>query len=165
VMLTSNTFGEGLDPASGGVAVDTVQEIPGAVHELLDDPSRLAEIAHAGYVQARAAARWEPFVERVGAALAAPDLSVARFTAGRAALGTSLRAREDRLHAEQQRWRAERAAAVDQLEAVRAEERKLAAALAAAEWRYRALRERKVVRAGLRLGAALERLRAIRGRR
>jgi hypothetical protein len=178
IMLASNRFGEGLDPASGAIAADTIEAIAPAVHELLDDPQRLDGIAQAGRRQARDAARWQPFVERVAAALADPDRELARSRPGRAALGASLSAREerlcaehdslradrDRLLAEQDRLRTEYDALTGQLTALGAEERKLTAALTTAERRYVALRQRRVVRAALRLGAALERVRRARRR-
>ncbi len=157
IMLRSNRFGEGLNPASGGIAVDTIEEIAPAVHELLDNPSRLREIARAGYREARIATRWQPFVERVAAALAEPDREPASFAPARAVFGAQLHAREDAFRAELTRqWQ--------ELADVRAEQQRLASALAAAERGYLALRERRAVRAGLSLARVYERLRAVCGR-
>jgi hypothetical protein len=178
-MLASNRMAEGAEAASGGVSVAEVSQMAAAVHELLGDPARLGRLAEAGRRDARTAGEWDPFVARVTAALATPDGGVARFATARVAVGRALASREraltDRLGALEARMSelesqlgatSAHAMALDgELERALLRERELHAALDSAHRRYQALRQRKVVRAGLRLAGARERLRVIQLRR
>lgn len=71
VGLSSNIYATGLDEVSGAVAVESIEQMPAAVQALLDDPMRLQALSHAGRRSAREQVAWEPYVERVGAAITA----------------------------------------------------------------------------------------------
>lgn len=69
VVLNTNPFSVGLDEASGAVAVASLGEMPEAVMELLGDPGRLEELRQRGLRSVREQFDWEPYVDRVDAAL------------------------------------------------------------------------------------------------
>lgn len=73
VVLDSNPFAVGLDEAGGALAVRAPAQMASAVCALLADPGRLARMSAVARATAREQVAWEPFVRRVGEALAAGD--------------------------------------------------------------------------------------------
>lgn len=89
VALTTNPYATGLDEQGGCVVVDSVEELPPAIHALLADPDRLAELSARAIRTAREQIDWPAYVGRVEAALARPaPLDPDRD--GRAAIGSEL---------------------------------------------------------------------------
>jgi hypothetical protein len=72
VVLSSSPYSVGLDDEGGAVTVSGLEDMPNAVMELLGDAKRLDELRTRGMESARAYLAWDPFVERVGAALSNP---------------------------------------------------------------------------------------------
>ena len=101
VGLSSNIYATGLDEASGAIAVDSLEQMPGAVESLLADPERLDALAQAGLGSAREQVDWARYVERVDAAVAATEQRPEDAAASaRAAIGESLaQPLEERLRA------------------------------------------------------------------
>jgi Glycosyl transferases group 1 len=87
VGLSSNAYATGLNEASGAIAVDQLERMPGVVEELLADPERLKVMAEAGRRTAREQVDWARYVERVDTAIRAsetrpeepPDSALAAF--------------------------------------------------------------------------------------
>jgi hypothetical protein len=117
VVLNTNTYSAGLDEEGGAVEVCTLDDMPGAVMELLNDPDRLADLRGRGMRTARAHLDWEAFVGRVDAALSrsVPEHPGLR---AHAAIGAQLRAAEQRVALEAE---TRERALVDELDRVRAE--------------------------------------------
>lgn len=69
VALATNPFAVGLDEEGGAVAVSSLEEMPAAVHELLDRPERLRELSARAARTARAQVDWTAFRARVAEAL------------------------------------------------------------------------------------------------
>jgi hypothetical protein len=69
VALDTNPYAVGLDDAGGAVTVSTLEEMPAAVTQLLDDPRRLGQLAARAMKTARAQVDWNAYVARVDAAL------------------------------------------------------------------------------------------------
>jgi hypothetical protein len=92
VVLGTNPYTTDLDEANGAVSVGSVSEMAAAVTGLLGDPDRLGRLAAAGMRWARREVAWKPYVERVGAALAAGRPDAGRDA--RAVMGAALRATE-----------------------------------------------------------------------
>ena len=168
VLLASNHIGEGMDEASGAVTVGTIEDMAPAVHALLEDPARLGALVAAGRRHVREEVAWEPFVARVGAALAEPDLEVTRFSAGRAGFGARLAERETlasrdaALAAAEAQARTFAAREDELLAMVRAHAERAEVTggeLVEAQARLEALRSRKAVRAALRAAGAIALLR------
>ncbi len=65
VGLASNIYATGLDEASGAVAVDSLESMPGVVESLLADPGRLESLAQAGVRSAREQVDWQRYLQRV----------------------------------------------------------------------------------------------------
>lgn len=68
----SNRFAEGLGREGGAVLVESLDEMAPAIRELLASPEELSTLAARAQETARAQVQWEPYLERVEAALAAP---------------------------------------------------------------------------------------------
>jgi hypothetical protein len=171
VMLTSNRIAEGADAASGGVSVSDIADVVPAVHALLDDPTRLQTLAEVGSTAARGVGEWAPFVARVARALAEPDAEVARFADGRVAVGARLMSREQAAIERGRGTATLESATTAQADALRHElsesirrEQELQGTLAVEHQRYQRLRNRRIVRAALRIASVRERLRALRRR-
>jgi hypothetical protein len=96
VVLDTNPFSVGLDEHGGAVAVGTLEEMPGAVMKLLDDPERLSELRECGMKSARAQVDWGDYVDRVDAALSQPPPADPGHQA-RGAIGERLLEEEDRI--------------------------------------------------------------------
>jgi hypothetical protein len=90
VVLGSNPFAVGIGEEDGVLAVESVEEMPAAVTALVADRDRLELLSQRGIETARAQVAWEPFVERVAAALSNPPADAGR--AARAGLGAALAA-------------------------------------------------------------------------
>jgi hypothetical protein len=88
VVLARNPYAE----KTTAVAVESVEEMAGAIEALLADPARLRELSAQGVESAREEVAWQPYVERVSAALAEPAPDVAR--PARAEIGAALREAE-----------------------------------------------------------------------
>jgi hypothetical protein len=99
VVLTGNPYAEALDEAHGAVVAEGVSGMAGAVAGLLADPSRLERLRAAGGQSARGEVAWQPYVERIDAALAAtsPDPGRGARSAMGAALGEIDQARAEQL--------------------------------------------------------------------
>jgi hypothetical protein len=149
VALSSHRFGVGLDAAGGALTVDAVDEMPGAVADLLGAPDRLGQLSAAGMRSARDEVGWSAFVERVDAALGEPAGDAVARSAP-AGVGDALRERDCAHGRELDRVVAERDAALGELERHR---RWLASTTASFSWRATApLRaaKRSLARAGAR---------------
>jgi hypothetical protein len=104
VGLDTNPYAVGFDEASGGVAVGSLGEMADAVAQLVADPARLRRLSSAGIAAGRRQVRWQPYVERVDAALQdAPQKDEGRDA--RAEIGRALREREEALESELKRHR------------------------------------------------------------
>ena len=90
-VVLPSSFGVGLDEAGGAVAVADASDMARAVVELLNSPDRLARLSAAGMRSAREQVEWEPFVERVEAALGEEADDPVR--PARATIGEALRER------------------------------------------------------------------------
>lgn len=125
VTLDTNPYAVGLDDAGGAVTVSTLEEMPAAVAELLEDPRRLGRLAARAMKTAREQVDWNAYVARVDAALSrrpAVDPSrAARGEIGRAVEATQRAAKNDleleirMLTDEVARLERERGALADQL--------------------------------------------------
>jgi hypothetical protein len=90
VALDTNPFGAALDEEHGVLTVGSIDAMPSAVRNLLDDEVRLRELSERGRSAARKLTDWSAFVDRVRAFLeAAPPADYGRQA--RAAAGASLR--------------------------------------------------------------------------
>jgi glycosyltransferase involved in cell wall biosynthesis len=69
VALATNPFAEGLDEEGGAVVVGSVEEMAGAIDELLDRPDRLRDLSERATRTAREQVDWETYRARVTAAL------------------------------------------------------------------------------------------------
>jgi hypothetical protein len=76
VGLSSNIYATGLDEASGAIAVDSLEQMPRVVEELLADSVRLETLSRAARRSAAEQMEWGPYVERVDVALAAIEARV-----------------------------------------------------------------------------------------
>ncbi|HUK93781.1 MAG TPA: glycosyltransferase [Gaiellaceae bacterium] len=137
VALASNVFAAGLAEEHGAVAVETLEEMPAAIHALLADSERLAELAERGRHFAREQVDWPRFVQRVDEALDALDAAEDPSTEARGAMGARVEELQEAAssHAE---------LLTSQLEAARTDRDQIAGDLAA-------LRSRKAVRVALRV--------------
>jgi hypothetical protein len=70
VALATNRYATGLTEAAGCAVVDTLEELPGAIHKLLRETDRLAELSSRGITAAREEVNWSAYVSRVDAAVA-----------------------------------------------------------------------------------------------
>jgi glycosyltransferase involved in cell wall biosynthesis len=87
VGLASNRFAVGFDEAAGGVMVERIDDIAAAVERILADPRELARRQERARAEARSISGWEPYVDRVSAAIAA--IAAGPHPAGRFAPGRS----------------------------------------------------------------------------
>jgi hypothetical protein len=69
VALATNPFAEGLDEEGGAVVVGSVEEMAGAIDELLERPDRLRDLSERATRTAREQVDWETYRARVTAAL------------------------------------------------------------------------------------------------
>jgi hypothetical protein len=69
VALRSNRFAEGMDDAGGAVVVESLEEMPKAIHRLLDSPDELQARADRAVRTARGQAEWMAYRSRVDAVL------------------------------------------------------------------------------------------------
>jgi hypothetical protein len=90
VISSSNPLAS-LDERHGAVLAGSVEEIPSTVHGLLADRERLELLSSRGIETGRAEVAWDPYVERVDAALSSPG-AAGPGRAARAGLGAALRA-------------------------------------------------------------------------
>lgn len=103
VGLASNVYAVGLDEASGAIAVEDLEQMPGVVERLLADPERLQALAEAGRRSAVEQVDWTRYLERVDAAITAveerpqEDSANARATFGER-LGLMMDERERAVH-------------------------------------------------------------------
>jgi hypothetical protein len=88
VVLASNPYGE----KTATLAVDSVDEMAGAVDRLLGDPARIRKLSAEGIAFAHEELAWQPYVERVAQALTTGAVDVAR--PARAEMGAALREAE-----------------------------------------------------------------------
>ena len=89
VALSGNPMAEHMTERDGVLPVESVEEMPKAIEDLLADRDRLATLSARAVETARAEAAWDPFVARVAAALdELPDRDPA--AGARAAMGARL---------------------------------------------------------------------------
>jgi hypothetical protein len=160
VALDSNVFATGLTEEHGAVTVETLDDMPAAIHALLADPGRLAELAARGRRSAREQLDWATFVRRVDEGLRELETADEPGAEARAAMGSRvdelLEASSSeiaRLTSELAATRSERAATRAELDAVWSDREALRNHHELAVRDLFALRERKAVRAALRLAA------------
>lgn len=151
VALSTNRFAVGLTEADGAVLVDTIDEMPSAVRDLVGNTARWRELSDRARTHAREESDWDRYVERVRSAL----LAIPTARPGQPALagiGSALRSRQtetgqlwqtrlEELTAELERVIADRdrLAGIDaELERVRADRDRLATYVAKLE-RYSGL--------------------------
>jgi hypothetical protein len=165
VALSTNPYAVGLDESRGAVVVDEVDGLAPALHALLANPSRLAELAQRARSTSREEVAWRPFVDRVADWLASPPLYDPGRPA-RAGAGRALRSAFDRERAESQlrledRFGEIEAARVDLTAATRRQEELLQEreALRAEVGQLRGELSRRPVRAAVAAGDAYRRLR------
>jgi glycosyltransferase involved in cell wall biosynthesis len=130
VAWRSNPYAESLEEAKGAVVVDSLEEMPEAVSNLLASPDRLEHLSELGIRTAREEDAWDLFVKRLDEALshpAAPD--VARDT--RAAFGDGVAAELQRRDLEAERISQRHLDSVESLRRLKAR-RSVRAALALA---------------------------------
>jgi hypothetical protein len=84
VVLSTNPYAAGFNEEGGCVVVDSLEEMPAAVHALLAQPSRLAELSTRAVKTAREQLDWGAYLARVDGALSRP----APHDAGRSARAT-----------------------------------------------------------------------------
>jgi hypothetical protein len=72
VALSTNPFADGLEAGGGAVVVDSVEEMPTAIEELLSKPGLLQELSDRAVRTARAQVDWTAYRSRVQDALDAP---------------------------------------------------------------------------------------------
>jgi hypothetical protein len=92
---------------NGCVRVASVDDVAGAVGDLLGAPERLELLASRGIATAAAEGAWEPYVARVDTALDAVKVADVPGHAAHAGLGAALRAETAALEAELAGTRAE----------------------------------------------------------
>jgi hypothetical protein len=153
VALDSNVFATGLSEDHGAVTVRSIGEMPATIHALLRDPSRLAELAERGRQSVREQLDWPTFVRRVDHALRELDASDDPGAEARGAMG----ARVDEIHqtalSEIARLVSELSATRSALDAVWADREALRSHHELISGDLLELRERKAVRAALRIAA------------
>jgi hypothetical protein len=93
VISSSNPLAA-LDERYGAVMAQSVEEIPSAVRDLLADRKRLESLSARGIETGRAEVAWDPYVERIDAALSSTR-AADRGHGARAGLGAALRADAD----------------------------------------------------------------------
>jgi hypothetical protein len=160
VALDSNVFATGLTEEHGAVTVETLEDMPSAIHALLADPGRLAELAERGRRSAREQLDWATFVRRVDEGLRDLDASGDPGAEARAAMGWRVDELQEaassevaRLTSELAATRSELAATRSELDAVWADREALRTHHELAVHDLLALRGRKAVRAALRIAA------------
>jgi hypothetical protein len=143
VALSTNRFAVGLSDETGAVIVDTVEELAGAINDLLVDEERWSELSARAQDHARRESDWSAYVARVrDALLAIPPAN--RAKPALAGMGAALHARAvqgndrwqerlEELEAERLRLIADRDQLASELERVVAHRDRLAAYIAELE--------------------------------